>query len=134
MPLDQLDRLHAVARLADDLQLRPDLGQARAQLLAHQALVVGDDRGGGEGLAERRCGGRAPRPPASDQPRQQQRAARQHQQHAGQRPAAPSTEAATSATPNSGRPRPSNSAMADHREHQTHDQDRDAQAEPFRPT
>ena len=28
---------------ADDLELGPDLGEARAQLLAHQPLVVGDD-------------------------------------------------------------------------------------------
>ena len=48
--LDQLDRLGAVLRLADDLELGPDLGQAGAQLLAQQPLVVGDHGGGG------RCG------------------------------------------------------------------------------
>ena len=44
--LDQLDRLGAVLRLADDLELGPDLGQARAQLLAQQPLVVGDHGAG----------------------------------------------------------------------------------------
>ena len=39
--VDQLHRLQPVARLGHDLQLGPDLGQARAQLLAHQAFVVG---------------------------------------------------------------------------------------------
>ena len=40
----------AVLRLGDDLELGPDLGQARAQLLAHQALVVGDQRAAGRGF------------------------------------------------------------------------------------
>ena len=41
---DQLDRLGAVARLGSDLELGPDLGEAGAQLLAHQRLVVRDHR------------------------------------------------------------------------------------------
>jgi hypothetical protein len=47
--LDQLDRLGAVLRLADDLELGPDLGQAGAQLFAQQPLVVGDHGSGGDG-------------------------------------------------------------------------------------
>ena len=42
--LDELHRLGAVLRLGDDLQRRPHLGQARAQLIAHQPFVVGDHR------------------------------------------------------------------------------------------
>ena len=38
----QRHRLGAVPGLGDDLELGPDLGQPRAQLLAHQAFVVGD--------------------------------------------------------------------------------------------
>ena len=43
---DQLDGFVAVLGFADDLQLRPDLGQAHAQLVAHQSFVVGNDCGG----------------------------------------------------------------------------------------
>ena len=43
--LGQRDRLGAVLRLGDDLERGPDLGQAGAQLLAQQPLVVGDDGG-----------------------------------------------------------------------------------------
>jgi hypothetical protein len=48
--LGQLDRLDAVLRLADDLEIGPDLAEARPQLVAQQAFVVGDDgaRGAGE--------------------------------------------------------------------------------------
>ena len=45
MRLDQRDCLGAVLRFADDVQLGPDLEQARAQLIAQQPLVVGDDGG-----------------------------------------------------------------------------------------
>ena len=49
--VDQRHRLGAVLRLGDDLQLGPGLGESRAQLLAHQAFVVGDDGGDGRGVA-----------------------------------------------------------------------------------
>jgi len=42
MLLDQLHRLGAVLRLGHDLQFGPGFREARAQLFAHQALVVGD--------------------------------------------------------------------------------------------
>jgi hypothetical protein len=42
----QVHGLQAVLRLGDDLQLGPDLGQAGAQLLAHQAFVVGEHGAG----------------------------------------------------------------------------------------
>ena len=40
------ERLVAVARLGDDLELGPRLGEARLQLRAQQRLVLGDQRGG----------------------------------------------------------------------------------------
>jgi hypothetical protein len=49
-----LHGFQAVARLGHDLQLGPDLGQPRTQLVAHQALVVGQhgaSRTGGKGVA-----------------------------------------------------------------------------------
>ena len=81
--LGQRDRLGAVLRLADDLELGPDLGQARAQLLAQQPLVVGDDRSRGEGRLCRGTGAtqvRARSPAAGcgqppDQPADEQRTA-----------------------------------------------------------
>ena len=46
--LDQLDRLGAVLRFADDLEFGPHLAEAGAELLAQQPLVVGDHGGGRE--------------------------------------------------------------------------------------
>jgi hypothetical protein len=51
--LDQLHRLQPVLRLGHDLQFGPDLGQAGAQLLAHQAFVVGQH--GAQGGGRRSC-------------------------------------------------------------------------------
>ena len=45
--LGQLHRFGAVLRLGDDLELGPDLGQARAELFAQQPFVVGDHGGVG---------------------------------------------------------------------------------------
>ena len=54
MRFGELHRLQAVLRLGDDLELGPDLGEPRAQLLAHQALVIGDEGAGGQGERARR--------------------------------------------------------------------------------
>src|SRR6267142_2092619 len=43
---DHLDGFDAVLRFGHDLELGPQLGEARAQLAAHQGLVVGDYRTG----------------------------------------------------------------------------------------
>src|SRR5664279_3899098 len=43
--VEQLDRLAAVARLRDHLQLGPEPRQVRRELLTQQRLVVGDERG-----------------------------------------------------------------------------------------
>jgi hypothetical protein len=45
--LRERDGLAAVGGLADDHELRPDVLEAADDLLAHQALVVGDERGRG---------------------------------------------------------------------------------------
>ncbi len=37
----QLDRFEPVARFGNDFQFGPDFGQAGADLLAHQAFVIG---------------------------------------------------------------------------------------------
>ena len=47
---DQVDGFLAVAGLGDDLQRRPDLGQPSAQLLAHQAFIVGQHGARRQGL------------------------------------------------------------------------------------
>src|SRR5471030_461994 len=52
----EIDGLEAVLGLADDLQVRPDLGQAGLQLVAHHPLVVGDHAAHGS-LGRFRCRG-----------------------------------------------------------------------------
>jgi hypothetical protein len=44
-PSEQFQRLEAVAGLADDLELGPERGEMRAQLVAQHAFVFGDDSG-----------------------------------------------------------------------------------------
>ena len=62
--VDQLHGLEAVARFSHHVQLGPDLGQARAQLVAHQPLVVGQHgaRAGRAAGGGWRCGLCAVRP------------------------------------------------------------------------
>ena len=43
--VEQRERLVAVGRFGDDLELGPDLGELLLQPLAHQRLVLGDQRG-----------------------------------------------------------------------------------------
>jgi hypothetical protein len=43
--VEQLDRLAAVARVRDHLQLGPEPRQVRRELVAQQRFVVGDQRG-----------------------------------------------------------------------------------------
>jgi hypothetical protein len=55
---DQLERLRAVLRFADEIEVRPGVREARLELRAQHRLVFGDD-GGGQGLNAPRMEGAA---------------------------------------------------------------------------
>jgi hypothetical protein len=55
--LEQLDGLAAVARLGDDLELGPRLGELPGERLAQERLVVGNERGRARGAVGRAIGG-----------------------------------------------------------------------------
>jgi hypothetical protein len=67
--LEELDRLAPVARLGDDLELRPEPVQVRAQLLAQERFVVGDQRGRRGAFAARLPRGAVMASPAAPRPR-----------------------------------------------------------------